>query len=211
MSYALVSENKCLKSLRKKYPLNQEAIDLIIRSDFSPLNELVLGHYEINPFTIEYSSFEKFEETTDSFRIIELFRRSAYLKQVECLSIWGQREPVRRQDYVEWAAKKGFPLPGYLVQQVIAWEPPLLGTVEDVKKIDYGKFSPSVLAAFGANIFAQAAKRADPKTKISTIYQSQLMQKFLANCSVAEGSDKAKAQSTIRKHIQLQFPDEAVD
>jgi hypothetical protein len=84
---------------------------------------------------------------------------------------------------------------------------PQFKAIKDVHGIDWDNLPPSVLAALGANSFAQASKRADPKVKISTICNSPLMTKFLGACSTAEGKKDIRAEDTIREYIEPQFAD----
>lgn len=213
MKYVLESNNEYLQAFREDLPLTVDAIDRIIRSDFLLLREAIFAHYEINPFStkpatnpkIKDLDFIGFIEKADVFCIQDLFRRSTYAGEVACLNIKSLLEPVRRTVYAGWASKRGLPLPYCLTAEIEAWEPPKLGTINDVRNIDWEKLSPAVLASIGANSFAQASRRANSKVKISEIYASNLMHKFLQNCAVAEGKDFLKAQDTIREYIEHQF------
>jgi hypothetical protein len=215
MKYALEHDSELLKAFREEFPMNQAAIDRIKRTDIFNLQEVVLAHYEINSRTnqplknekLKGIDFQRFIEEVDVFSIVHLFRLSFAASEVKLLKVYGILEPVRTKDYVEWAAKKGLPLPECLTAEIQPWELPKFRVIKDVQRIDWDNLPPSVLAALGANSFAQASKRADPKVKVPSIYRLQIMKKFLGDCAVAESMDAVKAEDTIREYIEHQFAD----
>lgn len=215
MKYVLETDDELVKALREAFPMTPAAIDRIKRSDMILLREAVLAHYEINPFSLNVPAnqsirdlrFDQFEGDSDPFKIVDMFRRSQHAGEVSCLSLTNLLEPLKRSEYAKWAAKKGFPMPECLTAEMQPWEVPQFRAIKDVQDIDWDNLSSSVLAALGANSFAQASKRADPKVKISTIYNSPLMTKFLGACSIAESKKDIKAEDTIREYIEPQFSD----
>lgn len=214
MTYVLKSDNKLLKVFREALPLDTESENRIIRCDILRLRECILCHYEINCFSknrveseeIKNLDFHAFSEQADPYFLLDSFRRSIRAGEVVCVDVKDIEEFVRRKDYAQWSANKGVPLPRCLTANIKPWEMPSFTTVRDVQSIDWNNLSPSVLAAFGANSFAQASKRADAKVKKSMIYKSPLMRKFLGDCAVAEAKEAPKAEDTIREYIEPQFP-----
>ncbi|HUD00808.1 MAG TPA: hypothetical protein VMR37_00610 [Rhabdochlamydiaceae bacterium] len=215
MKYVLETDDELVKALREAFPMTPAAIDRVKRSDMLMLKEAVLVHYEINPFSVNVPAnqkirdlrFDQFAVDGDPYQIVDLFRRSQHAGEVACLSLTNILEPLRRLEYAKWAAKKGLPLPECLTAEMQPWEVPQFRVVKDVQGIDWDNLPPSVLAALGANSFAQASKRADPKVKVPTIYRLQIMKKFLGDCAVAESKDAVKAEDTIREYIEHQFAD----
>lgn len=212
MSYVLESDNKLLSLLRRSLPLDQMAIDRIKRNEVFYFREIVQAHYQINPFhpgpyseELEDVNFEMFAKDGDPFSIVDSYRRSYFVRKDLFLDIKNLLEPVNKSIYVKWACEKAYPLPQYLTEGIIAWEPPALVSVEDAKALPYKDMPLSVLACMHSNIVAQTHRRTKPNLKISEVYNSPPVQQYLKLVTTAEGNKEMKAEDTIRGYIEHQF------
>jgi hypothetical protein len=221
MTYVLESDDPILKLLREAFPMTPAASDKIKRCDVFPLKEAILIHYEINPFSgnspppnLEQLDFIQFSEKGDPFSIVDLFRRSLYAGEVKCINEKDILELVKREEYAKWAAKKDLPLPECLTAEIKGWEPPKLGKVDDVLKIDFDALSDTVLACIGANAIAQARRRANAaskkKNKMSEIIRAFPMEKFMSDCAIAKGKEP-RDNRTISGYIKHQFKEDEQD
>jgi hypothetical protein len=211
MTYVLKSNNELLKTLREELPLDEVAIDRIKRNDVLHLREAVLAHYEINPFykgplkdILSGVNFDKFVNLGDHFTIVDSYRRSNELTKDLFLDSKSILEPVSKTIYVKWACEKGYPLPLFLTEAVIAWKPPALLSVDDVKLLPFEDMSPSVLACIHSNAVAQMYRRSKPSIKISEVYNSPSVQQYLKVVATVEGKE-IKAEDTIRGYVEHQF------
>lgn len=151
--------------------------------------------------------FPTFVEMVDwnSHRLVDCVHRGILNGEITFLNAKYSERLIKKEDYAQFFANKGIPLPEFLTKQIERWEPLKLGTTEDVKKIDFPKLSPSVKRAIVMNIIAQLNRQINSKIKISEVLNSQSARKFLELCSKAENG-KVLSDDTIREYIEDQFP-----